>query len=292
MPAAIPADVKYEERFIGPLTIKQSIYAGMAGGVMLYVFLFMPTAPTIVKMVLGFVVFGLTIGFVMYDLDTYILNFIAFSRSDKQLSWISPAGRGLMNISSIRANSVFIKGGRVFAVISVRPINFGVLSREDQDTVIYGFLEFLNALNFPIQIVMRSVNLDLSEYLSSLKRRIIQRDDKIALTYYEHFSEYMNDYITENKINDRLFFVIVPGKTGGGEKSTIDSLETRTRTVMDTLSLSGIITKRLDNRELLNLYSSYFTDAFLIGDEFISPITMYRKMWHEAPKTMREEEII
>ena len=193
-----------------------------------------------------------------------------------------------MGVKSIRADAVYMKDNRLLGVIRVKPINFGVLSPQDRDTVIYGFLEFLNSLNIPIQIVMRSVNLDIEDYLRHLKRRIVQRDDKVALAYYEHFAEYMRSYIKVNKINDRHFYIIISGKKMKTEKETVDLLETQCSAIMLRLSLSGIVAERLNSRQLLNLYKSYFTDSFELYDSFISPITMYRKMWKEAPKPMKD----
>ena len=283
MPYKIPTDIRYEERLFGPLTIKQSIYALIAVILTLWI-VFVIKPDFIISIILVMVIGCLTVGFIMFNLDVKIVNYFFFMREKKQSSWISPAARKLMEIKSIRADAVFIKDGRVLGLVKIKPINFGVLSKEDQDTVIYGFLEFINSLSFPIQIVMRSINLDLSEYLNALKRRIVQRDDKMSLAYYEHFSEYMYDYIRANKINDRLFYIIVPAKRFTDEMKTIRNLEDRCRAVIETLALSGIIAERQSNKQLLNIYASYFTDSFKIDEEFVSPITMYRRMWREAPK--------
>lgn len=283
MPYTIPTDIRYEERFFGPFTIKQSIYLLIAAGIIFYL-LFFSRLPFTLKAIITLLVGGLAIGLAMFNLETIVRDYVSFLREKKEVSWITPAARELMDIKAIRADAVFLKDGRALGVVKVKPINFGVLSKEDQDTVIYGFLEFLNAINFPIQIVMRSVNLDLSNYLAALKRRILQRDDKISLAYYEHFSGYMYDYIKTNKINDRLFYIIISVKMQLDEREVIRSLETRCRTIIDTLALSGIIGERLNTNQLLSLYSSYFTESFHVGEDFISPVTMYKKMWHAAPK--------
>ena len=283
MPYKIPTDIRYEERLFGPLTIKQSVYA-LITAILEISILFLASFDMVIKIPLAMFVGALGVGFIMFNLEAYILNYIGYMREKKDSSWISPAARKLMEIKSIRGDAVFLKDGRVIGVVKIKPISFGVLSKEEQDTVIYGFLEFINSLNFPIQIVMRSVNLDLSDYLSALKRRIVQRDDKMALAYYEHFSEYMYDYIKTNKINDRLFYIIVPAKRSADDIKTLQNLEDRCKAIIETLSLSGIIAERYGNKQLLNLYASYFTDSFRLDEEFVSPITMYKRMWREAPK--------
>ncbi len=283
MPYAIPANIKYEERLLGPLTIKQSVFlaTGLTGAGLVYMG---NDVPEPLKIPVAATLALLGAAFALFNLDVFIGHYIGFMRSPKKSSWISPAARKLMGIRSIRADSVFMHDRRVLGVVKVTPINFGVLSDLDKDTVIYGFLEFLNSLNFAIQICMRSVNLDLDDYLRHLKRRIKQRDDKVALAYYEHFSEYMRSYIRVNRINDRHFYIVIPGFKKATEKETIDFLETQMEEIMARLGMSGIIAIRMNTRQLMNYYKSYFTDSFELYDSFISPITMYRKMWKDAPK--------
>ncbi|HDH41889.1 MAG TPA: hypothetical protein ENG12_05770 [Candidatus Altiarchaeales archaeon] len=283
MPVVIPQDVKYEERFIGPLTIKQSIYAGIAAIIIIYIWMF-TNIFTAVKIILSLIVGGVAAGFIMLNLDVMLLNLFAFVRVKKKASWLSPDAQGLLDIRDIRADTVFLKKGGAIGLIKVTPINFGMLSKEDQDSVIYGFLEFLNTINFPIQIVMKSINLDINDYLSALKQRIEERDDKIALAYYEHFASYMRDYIESTKINDRLFYIVVPAKKHWDEREVVRSLDTRCKNIMDALAFSGINSERLNTQQLLNLYASYFTETFWLDEDFVTAVTMYRKMWKKAPR--------
>jgi len=283
MPYAIPANIRYEEKIFGPFTLKQTAYIVICGGIAAYIF-FISHLPSTWKTG-GVIVMGLiAVGLVLFNLDVWISNYFSFISQGKRTSWISPAARKLMNIRSIRADAVYLKSKKVIGLLKVKPINFGVLSEQDKDAVIYGFLGFLNSLNFSIQIVMRSVNLDLEDYLRHLKRRILHRDDKIALAYYEHFAEYMRTYIKANRINDRHFYIVIFSEKKGTEKATIENLESACERIMNGLAISGIVSERMNTQQLINFYSSYFTETFEIYDTYISPITMYRKMWREAPK--------
>jgi hypothetical protein len=287
MPYAIPANIRYEERLLGPLTIKQSIYFGafaMAAG---FVWFNEKLNPAI-KLPLALFLAGIGFAFAFLNLEEHLKNQIGYMQSTKQSSWISTAARKLMNVRSIRADAVFMQEHRILGVIRVTPINFGVLGEQDKDTVIYGFLEFLNSLNFPIQIVMRSINLDLDDYMNNLRRRIKQRDDKLALAYYEHFAEYMRNYIKVNKINDRHFYIIVSEKKKASEKETLNNLEIRCQEITSRLAISGIVSEKLNTHKLINFYKSYFTDSFEIFDSQVSPITMYRKMWRDAPRPVAQ----
>jgi hypothetical protein len=285
MPVVIPQDVAYEERFLGPLNVKQSVYAGVAGAIILLLWMFSGIESMIIKVVVTFVIFVVAAGVISFNLDVYLTNVISFMGLKKQTSWMSKEAQGLLDIREIRADTVFLGTGDSLGLIKITPINYGMLSREDQDSVIYGFLEFLNTINFPIQIVMKSINLDIGDYLNSLKHRISERDDKISMAYFEHFSSYMKDYIQATKINDRLFYVVVPAKKHWDERETIRSLESRCHNIIDALSFSGINAERMNSQHLLNLYSSYFTETFWLDEDFVTAVTMYRNMWKSAPKT-------
>jgi hypothetical protein len=280
----IPADTKYEERFIGPLNVKQSMYAGVAGAILLYLWMF-STVAMFIKILISLALFGLVAGIVMFNLDTFLVNFLAFMKLKKQTGWLSKDAQGLLDVQDIRVDTVFLNKGGAVGLIKVTPINYGMLSKEDQDSVIYGFLEFLNTITFPVQIVMKSVNLDINDYLTSLKHKIEERDDKISMAYYEHFSSYMRDYISSTKINDRLFYIVIPAKKHWDEGEVIRSLESRCANIISALALSGINSERLNTQYLLNLYASYFTETFWLDEDFVTSVTMYRKMWKNAPKT-------
>ncbi|MFH1722095.1 MAG: TraC family protein [Candidatus Altiarchaeota archaeon] len=215
---------------------------------------------------------------------------IPFFGGGKQ-KWMSPAVKQMMEISSVRADGVFLKTCKVLALVKVKPVNFGALQEGDKDSVIYGFLELLNNLTFPIQIVMRTTNLDLEDYLGQLKKRIQKRDDKMALAYYEHFSEYMRAHIKINKIRDRLFYIVISIDKSGGDRVTLKELSSRCDTLMNALSVSGIVTERMNTHQLINFYSSYFTESFEIYDSFISPMTLYKQMWGESSKLRQKKQI-
>ena len=290
MPYAIPQNVHYEEKVLGPFTLKESIYVGIGTAIALYTYIVLK-APMALKVIIIGADGLVTIGLAKFNLDRLILDYVNFFRAKKTLSWLSPAARELMGIKTIQGNSAFLKDGRILGIVKVKPINFQVMSDQDRDTVIYGFLNFLNALNFPVEIVMRSVNLDLDDYLKHIKRKIMKRDDKVALAYFEHFEDYVKQYINSNKICDRHFYVVVPGEIKGEEKQIFENLETRCENIQASLSLSGIVSDRLNTTQLINFYSSYFTETFEISESYISPITMYRMMWKESPQHMRERRV-
>src|SRR5438105_486269 len=55
------------------------------------------------------------------------------------------------------------------AILSINPVNFGLMSEDDQDALIEGFKSFLNGLSFPIQILVRNLPYRLDEYLQAME---------------------------------------------------------------------------------------------------------------------------
>lgn len=114
-----------------------------------------------------------------------------------------------LKISEIRDDTVVLKNGGVRAVLRVASMNFNLKSEEEQNAIIYSYQGFLNTLEFPIQIVIRSKKLDIDEYLENL-RKIGERQTNALLQRqtYEYI-EYITKLVEYADIMEKEFFVIV-----------------------------------------------------------------------------------
>src|SRR3990167_4119128 len=72
-------------------------------------------------------------------------------------------------IAEIKDDIVVLKNGGLRAVLKTSSINFNLKSEEEQNAIIYGYQNFLNSLEFPIQIVIQSRKLDVDKYLENVK---------------------------------------------------------------------------------------------------------------------------
>ena len=57
-----------------------------------------------------------------------------------------------LRILEIRDNSVILNDGTLRGVVLVSSINFALKSEDEQNAVIQGYIQFLNTLEFPLQI--------------------------------------------------------------------------------------------------------------------------------------------
>ncbi|MGB2110741.1 MAG: hypothetical protein ACPHY8_02195 [Patescibacteria group bacterium] len=67
--------------------------------------------------------------------------------------------------SQIKDNVVIMKDGSARVIMKCSTINFLLKNTQEQDSIIISFQRFLNSLDFPIQILVRSTKLDIDSYL-------------------------------------------------------------------------------------------------------------------------------
>jgi len=75
-----------------------------------------------------------------------------------------------VEIADITDDIVIMLDGSCAIILETGAVNFGLLSKEEQDAIIFAFASFLNSLSFPIQIVIMSKRMDVSEYLNYINQ--------------------------------------------------------------------------------------------------------------------------
>ncbi|EKD63870.1 MAG: hypothetical protein ACD_51C00165G0001, partial [uncultured bacterium] len=61
-----------------------------------------------------------------------------------------------LKVSEIHDNTVVLKNGGLRAVLKTSSVNLHLKSEAEQNAVIFSYQNFLNSIEFPIQIVIRS----------------------------------------------------------------------------------------------------------------------------------------
>ncbi len=188
-------------------------------------------------------------------------------------------------IADIRDGTIVMKDGSMRLVLLTTSINFNLKSQNEQNAIIYGYQRFLNALTFPIQIVMQSRRLDLTGYLTELKERIPQTESELLRLQIQDYIEFINRLLSVANIMNKRFYVVIPYfppliksdnfidkiknklKT---DQTIVDvtsfkkyqkELRERANVVASGLSGIGIRAAQLTTKELLELfYQSYNPD--------------------------------
>src|SRR3990167_7054388 len=74
-----------------------------------------------------------------------------------------------LDIAEIRDDVVLLKDKSMRAVLAVSSINFALKGEDEQNALIGGYAQFLNSLEFPLQIVIQSRKLNVDDYIERLK---------------------------------------------------------------------------------------------------------------------------
>ena len=75
-----------------------------------------------------------------------------------------------IKIDNIRNDVVILKNGQIRGVLRVSSINLALKSQNEQEAIVASYQNFLNSLDFPIQIFVSSRFMNLDKYLESLKK--------------------------------------------------------------------------------------------------------------------------
>lgn len=125
---------------------------------------------------------------------------------------ISPDGSSQRHLpfSQIRENVIVLKDDSVRMVLKCSTINFLLKSTEEQDSIIVSFQRFLNALDFPVQIMVRSTKLDIDGYLEKLKTKAVNQKNELLQNQTYEYIEYLKKLVEVAQIMRKEFYVVVP----------------------------------------------------------------------------------
>ncbi|MCC6643260.1 hypothetical protein IT411_00765 [Candidatus Peregrinibacteria bacterium] len=115
-----------------------------------------------------------------------------------------------LRISEIRENTLVLKNGGVRSVLRVSSINFNLKSEDEQNAIIYSYQGFLNTLEDPIQIVIRSKKLDIDKYLDDLREKAAKQTVALLQKQTIEYIEYIQKLVEYADIMSKEFYVIVP----------------------------------------------------------------------------------
>jgi len=115
-----------------------------------------------------------------------------------------------LDIAEIKDNVVVLKNGGLRAIIQTNSINFNLKSEEEQNAIIYAYQGFLNSLDFPIQIVVRSRKLDIDKYLENLRSIAETHKNPLLKKQTLEYCEYIQKLVEFADIMEKKFYVVVP----------------------------------------------------------------------------------
>jgi hypothetical protein len=127
-----------------------------------------------------------------------------------------------LELDKIKEGVIVLKDKSLRGVVMVSSLNFALKSEEDQQIIISQFQNFLNSLDFSLEIVMQSRKLNITGYLDKLKELGTREKNELLKLQIEEYEKFIGDLISEGAIMSKNFFVITPFTFAELPKTTDD----------------------------------------------------------------------
>src|SRR3989338_1323873 len=131
----------------------------------------------------------------------------------------APPSQDILEIEEIREGIIILKDGTLRAVLMASGINFALRSEEEKEALIYGFQDFLNALDFPIQFLIQSRRVDGREYLAELTRYEERAPNDLMRLQISEYMKFIRDLVSSTNIMGKTFYLVVPFDPRTGTKA-------------------------------------------------------------------------
>lgn len=108
----------------------------------------------------------------------------------KQIKQDQNSTQGTLLFSELRDSMVIMKDGSFRAVVACKSINFDLMAESEREGVEMSYQDFLNSINFSIQILIRSQRIDIRPYIDKLENLRRNEDNMLLARLMELYRLY------------------------------------------------------------------------------------------------------
>lgn len=194
----------------------------------------------------------------------------------KPTSPIKASTQSFVEIENVKDDVLMLKDSSCCVVIRSGTTNFGLLSEEEQRSMIYSYAGLLNSLSFPIQILILSKKMDISSYLDYLDVKIAGQLDEVLKQRLISYKEFIKNVIKKNTILEKNFYFVIPFsplemgvKASAGKKYGTEYVFTRAKTalypkrdhMLRLLKKAGLGGVALTEQELVEIFYNLYNPS-------------------------------
>ena len=126
-------------------------------------------------------------------------------------------------IKEIRDGIVITDDGNLHMVLMASSLNFALRSAEEQEAITSQYQNFLNSLDFSVEIFIQSRRLNIEPYLESLRETERAQTNELLKIQTREYIEFVRNFVETTKIVTKNFYIVVSysppfieiGKRGG-----------------------------------------------------------------------------
>jgi type IV secretory pathway VirB4 component len=113
-------------------------------------------------------------------------------------------------VDDVRDGIIILKDGGMRGILMASSINFSLKSDDERQAILFQFQDFLNSLDFSVQIVVQSRRLDIRPYIALLEGRYKEQTNDLMKIQIEQYIQFIKNFTESTSIMTKNFFVVVP----------------------------------------------------------------------------------
>lgn len=196
-----------------------------------------------------------------------------------------------VQVKEIRDGIVLMKDDSLCAVLLVSSINLSLKSYDEQQATLMQFQNFLNSLDFSIQICIQSRRYDVRPYIVTLENQMRDQKEPLLRIQTREYIEFIRTFTESVNIMRKSFYIVIPytppvlnrkggllsylpglGSKGDASEPLKDfeeqrtQLEQRVGVVEQGLSRLGVRSVQLGTPEAIELFYKTFNPGETTGE--------------------------
>jgi len=118
--------------------------------------------------------------------------------------------QSFIDIAEIKDDVVILKNGSLRAILAVSAINYDLKSSDEQTAIISQYQNFLNSLDFPVQIIINSRKINVEGYLDFIKNKEKDQPNELLRLQTSEYMKFIKEMVTVSNIMEKSFYIVVP----------------------------------------------------------------------------------
>lgn len=198
----------------------------------------------------------------------------------KSAQKINSTTQRFIEIEDIVEEIVALSGGQACLILEVTATNFTLQSKEEQAARIGSYASLLNSLSFPIQIMILSRRIDISEYLKLLETEATRSQNQKLSSHILEYKNFVSELVTNNIVLEKNFYIVIPfsflekGAMAVANMNNKDvflkeariQLKSKSTSIIQELLRIGLKSKVLGKNELIKLFYEIYNQDKGKGD--------------------------
>lgn len=115
-----------------------------------------------------------------------------------------------LEVDQIREGVLLLKNKSLRGVIMVSSLNFALKSGEEQEAIVYQFQNFLNSLDFSLEISVQSRMVNITGYIDKLEELEKKQENELLKIQTGEYKNFIKNLVAGGQILSKTFFVVVP----------------------------------------------------------------------------------